>query len=89
MNGKIYHSIKQTICKFTNRLSRFILVVSSPTQNQSEKEGIEYLRTNVFYRLVLYFRSIGLLPIGYGASLFFKENNIIAGSFEYWYLLAL
>lgn len=49
---------------------------------KGEKKDLEYFKNETYYKLSLMFLLIGLLPFCYGAYLFFKQNNIIAGTLE-------
>lgn len=46
------------------------------------KKDLEYFKNETYYKLVIMFLIIGLIPVCYGAFLFFRENNIIAGTLE-------
>lgn len=50
--------------------------------DQEVKKDLEYFKNEAFHKLGILFIVLGLIPIGYGSYLFFKENNVIAGMLE-------
>ena len=50
--------------------------------DELEKDEMAYFKNELFYKLATFFIVLGLLPICYGAFLFFTENNKIAGFLE-------
>ena len=57
--------------------------------NSEEKKDLRHYKNEAFYRISLLFISIGLLPICYGAFMFFKDNNVIAGLLEILFYLVI
>ncbi|MDY0235413.1 MAG: diguanylate cyclase [Gudongella sp.] len=82
MKRKFNYIIYEKFSKFNESLSNFLLRIFRYKTNQDGKKDLEYYKSEEFYKLAVLFIVLGLLPIVYGAYMFFKENNIMAGVLE-------
>jgi diguanylate cyclase (GGDEF)-like protein/PAS domain S-box-containing protein/putative nucleotidyltransferase with HDIG domain len=65
--GRKIHAIDEV-------LERWKLKINSGDSETEAKTGLEYLRDQAFYRIALLFAIFGLIPICYGAYIFYKEG---------------
>lgn len=74
--------VNQKLSRFHIDFSRLLLGVSLNNIHPEEKKDLVHFKNEAFYKLAILFITIGLFPICYGAYMFFRENNIIAGVLE-------
>lgn len=82
MKIKFNDFINRKLPRLDREFSKLVQKVSRYQTEEDGKIDLEHFRNEVFHKLVVLFIIIGLFPICYGAYLFFRESNIIAGVLE-------
>ncbi|SHE60907.1 HD domain-containing phosphohydrolase [Alkalibacter saccharofermentans] len=82
MGKKLSDLVNQKLSRLFIGFSKLFLGASRNKPNQEEKKDLGYYKNEAFHKLAILFITIGLFPICYGAYMFFRKNNIIAGVLE-------
>ena len=89
MGSKVIGWIDRQIKAFDGQLDQWSNTIMTRDREPEQKNGLGFTRNEAFYKIALLFAIFGLVPIFFGAWMFFKEGLPVPGMMQVLIYLAI